>query len=274
MAIHSFLKAEKGDPDWVFSPEKYFGKEFKLIDAKTIELAEDESNCMVLRQNPVEKDLLAKHLKISVKQESKLDLIILNEADKKLQQIFLYDIHVERGGGINFGIFVKDGKFNKHIVQVFLEEGAEFNTYGLMMNTVGGDTEIITKIIHQNVDTTSNQFIAGIAGEKSQTVFQGMAALDQDSEGSESHMECINLVIGEGGRCHAKPDIYMDCDNVESSHGCTTEHLNKDKIYYLQSKGVAYDVAQNEILENFQNRVFDIIPYSDIREEAKQLFRS
>jgi len=42
MAIHSFLKAEKGDPDWQYSPEKYIGKEFKLIDANTVELAENK----------------------------------------------------------------------------------------------------------------------------------------------------------------------------------------------------------------------------------------
>ena len=89
MAIHSFLKVEKGDPDWQFSPEAYFGKEFKLIDASTVELAEKQSNMMVLRQEPSEKELLAKHLKVVAKLESKLDLIILNEASAKLQQIFL-----------------------------------------------------------------------------------------------------------------------------------------------------------------------------------------
>ncbi len=36
MGIHSFLKAEKGDPDWQFSPEDYFGKEFKIIDNEPI----------------------------------------------------------------------------------------------------------------------------------------------------------------------------------------------------------------------------------------------
>jgi hypothetical protein len=29
MGIQSFLKAQKGDPDWVFTPEQYFNKEFK-----------------------------------------------------------------------------------------------------------------------------------------------------------------------------------------------------------------------------------------------------
>ena len=272
MTIHSFLKAEKGDPDWQYTPEKYFGKEFKLIDASTIELAEQQANLMVLRQNPTEKELLAKHVKINVKPEGKLDLIILNEADAKLQQVFLYDIHVEQGGGINFGIFAKDGKFNKHIIQVYLEDGAEFNAYGLISNTVGGDTEVITKIVHQHLETASHQLILGVAGKSSQTVFQGMAVLDQNSEGSESHIESSNLIIGENGRCYSRPDIYSDCNSVRSSQSCSTDHLNEDKIYYLQSKGLSISDATETILNSFQEQAIDIIPYEDIKEEVRQLF--
>ena len=272
MAIHSFLKAEKGDPDWQFTPEQYFGKEFKLIDASTVELGEKQTNMMVLRQNPTERKLLAKHLKIDIKADAKLDLVILKVADSKLQQIFLYDIHLEVGAGINLGIFSKNGKFNKHIFQVYLEEGAEFNTYGLMSNSVNGDTEIITKVIHKHPNSASNQFIVGIADKNSQTVFQGMTVLDVDSQGSEANIECINLITGENGRCHSKPDVYSDCNNTRSSHGCVTEYISEDKIYYLQTKGLSYKAARTAIIDSVRNRVLDIIPFEDVREEARQLF--
>lgn len=272
MAIHSFLKAEKGDPDWQYSPETYIGKEFKLIDASTVELAEKQANMMVLRQNPTEKELLAKHIKISVKPESKLDLIIINEADNKLQQVFLYDVVVEEGSAINFGIFVKGGKLNKHIVQVYLEEGAEFNAYGLAMNTVGGDTEIITKTVHQNCETSSNQIILGIAGKDSQTVYQAMSVLDTASEGSEAHLEGANLVIGEGGRCFSRPEVYVNCDGTESSQASNTSYLNYDKLYYLQSRGIDIKKAARLVIEGFQSQTVDIVAYDDIREEITQLF--
>ena len=148
MAIHSFLKAEKGDPDWQFSPEHYFGKEFKIVDASTVEIIEDVRDSMVLRQNPTDKNLLAKHIKIEARKNSHLDLMVINEADDKLQQVFMYDVHLKQDSTINFGIFVKGGKFNKHIIQVSLDEGANFSAYGLMVNDCGGDTEIITKIDH------------------------------------------------------------------------------------------------------------------------------
>ena len=103
MTIHSFLKAERGDPDWQFTPDQHFGKEFKMVDASSIELKANTSDLMVLRQTPTDKKLLAKHLNIKIREEAKLDLFIINEADSKLQQIFLYDIY------LNFLIFLIAG---------------------------------------------------------------------------------------------------------------------------------------------------------------------
>lgn len=272
MAIHSFLKAEKGDPDWQFTPEKYLGKEFKLVDANTLELTTGHTELMVLRQNPTEKNLLAKHLKINLQPEAKLDLIIINEADSKLQQIFLYDITVAEGAAINFGIFAKNGKLNKHIIQVHLEAGAEFNSYGLLVNHCGGDTEVVTKIVHQNPDTISNQYIVGMAGKDSQTVFQALTILTPESQGSEVHIEGNNLVLGENARCHTKPDIYVDCEATHSSSGFATNYLDEDKIYYLQSKGIEYKKAVTSLINSFQAQVLSIIAYDDIREEIKQIY--
>jgi Fe-S cluster assembly scaffold protein SufB len=272
MAIHSFLKVERGDPDWQFSPEHYFGKEFKIIDASMVELAAGVKDIMVLRQNPTDKNMLAKHIKIQSKEDSQLDLLIINDADDKLQQIFLYDIHLCKDSSVNFGIFVKGGKFNKHIIQVSMESGSEFSTFGLMVNDVGGDTEIITKVIHENPDTASKQFIIGQAGEGSQTVFQGMTMLETDSDGSEASIENMNLISGPKGRCFSKPEIYSNCDGSNYSLGSITESLRAEKIYYLQARGLEPKKAVNTIVNNFQNQAINLVGFDDLREEIRQIF--
>ena len=272
MAIHSFLKVEKGDPDWQFSPESYFGKEFKIIDASTIEISKGIKDLIVLRQDPNDKCLLAKHIKITAKEDSTLDLMIINDADEKVQQIFMYDVHLYQGSTINFGIFLKGGRFNKHIIQVYLEEGATFNSFGLMTNDTGGDTEIITKIVHQNLNTTSRQFVLGRAGGNSQTVFQGMTILDEGSEGSEAGIESMNLVTGKDGRCFNKPEVYATCDGVKSHIGQVTEHLSADKIYYLQTRGLDPNQAVKSVVNSFHKQVTTLIPYKDLKEEIEQIF--
>lgn len=272
MAIHSFLRADRGDPDWQFSPEDYFGKEFKIIDASTIELEEGVSDTVVLRQNPTERELLAKHLKIIVQKDSTLELIIINDVDTNLQQIFLYDIHLKPGAGIVLGIFAKDGKFNKHILQVYQEEGSRFTAFGIVSNESAGDTEIITKIVHQGEDSTSSQLFLGMAGENSQTVYQGIVIAESDAGGCDISIENSNLVIGAQGRCYAKPEMYVNAEDATSDHGCETQTISLEKISYLQSRGIPAEISREMIISGFRAQVIDLVSEDNIREEIKEIY--
>jgi Fe-S cluster assembly scaffold protein SufB len=272
MAIHSFLKAEKGDPDWTFTPEQYFGKEFKMVDASSIEVAPHVTDHMTLRQNPTDKTLLAKNIKIESREASSLDLLVINDSDKRLQQICIYDILLREGSNLNFGIFVKDGKFNKHIIQVHMESGANFSIFGLMTNDVGGDTEIITKIIHQHPQTNSRQFILGRSSDGSQTVYQSTVVLDKGSNGSEASIENMNLTVGDNCRCFSKPEVYADCNSVKSSIGSMTEKLDSEKIYYLQSRGLEPQKAVQTVVKSFQNQAINLLRYQDLKQEVSDMF--
>lgn len=273
MTIHSYFKAEKGDPDWQFTPEQYFDKKFKIIDANTIELQEAVSEKIVLRQTPSDKSLLAKHINITVLNESDLSLTVINDADAKLQQIFLYDIQVKENANIDVNMFIKDGKLNKHIIQVFLHEGATITIAGLMSNSVNGDTEIITKIVHHGENSSSNQLIFAMAsGKKSQTVFQSIALLAEGSDGSCANIENENLILSDGARCHGKPEMFVGADSVTTSYGTFSEYITPEKLQYLQSKGISEDDARDIIINGFKNQAFEIMQTSELTEELKQLF--
>ena len=272
MGIQSFFKAQKGDPDWAFTPEQYFDREFKLIDANLIELGQGKTDKITLRQTPCERELLAKNLHVDVRENATLDLTIINDASDKLQQVFIYDIRIREGGHLNFGLFAKGGKLNKHILQVTLDDGANFNSYGYAANWVGGDCEIITKVYHKGTYSESNQFILAEAGVGSQTVYQGMVNIDKDATYATAGIENINVLSGEGARCHGLPEIYNDNDKAKTSAGVTTECIDRDQIYYLQSRGINYDTAEAMILSGYRDQVLHIIQSDELREEILQLF--
>lgn len=271
MAIQSFLKAQKGDPDWAFTPEKYFDKEFKVIDANLIELAKGKSDSIILRQTPNEKEMLAKHLRIDVRENATLDLAIINEASSNLQQVFIYEVRIREGGHINFGIFAKGGKLNKHIIQVTLDDSANFNAYGHIISTQGGDCEIITKVDHQGPYSVNNQFFTCEAEKDSQTVYQAMVHIQKTAAYAQVGLENINLVLGTGGHCHAVPEVYNLSDSARVSTGSNTELLDRERTYYLQTRGISQASAETMLIESHRGQVLNIIQSQEIREEIEQL---
>jgi Fe-S cluster assembly protein SufD len=273
MAIQSFLKANRGDPDWAFTPEEYFDKEFTVIDANLIELAQGKIDKIFLRHTPTEKKMLAKHIRIDVREDATLDMTVLTEASQKLQQVFIYDIRIREGGQMNLGLFIKGGQLNKHIIQVTVDEGGNFNAFGYAANTVGGDCEIITKVDHQGPYSVSNQFFACEAGKGSQTVFQGMVSVHKDSHRSQIGVENVNLNLG-GGKCHSVPEIVNATDSSRVNSGTATEPMDQDRIYYLQTRGMSQAAAEALIISAHRNLAFDIIQDPEVKEEIEQLFLS
>ena len=274
MSIQSFLQVEKGDPDWLFSPDEYFGKQFKLSDANTVEPKDGRADSIVLRLTPTEKGMLAKHLKIDVREGASLDLTIINESSPKLQQVFLYDIKIREGAFLQLGIFAKGGKFNKHIFQVEIEDGGNLASYGYMSNNDGGDTEIITKVFQQGEQSICTQLIGAQAGEDSQTVYQGIVKIDPNSELAETSLESVNIVTGNGGRCFSRPEVVSDNVTAKVRYGSQTQCLDSNITFYLASKGMAPEDSRDLVLKGFQEAIFDLIKKDEIREEVEQLFNT
>jgi hypothetical protein len=272
MAIHSFLKAEKGDPDWQFSPDDYYGKEFKIVDASVVEIKEKAVERIILRQTPIEKELLAKRLCMILNSNSVLDMIILNDVDSDLQQIFLYEIQLNPGSNLNLGIFVKDGKLNKHIIQVYQEEGSMLAIYGLVSNQVGGDSEVITKSVYNGKKSISNQLLIGLAGKDSQTVYTSTVVAEDDAFDSVIGIENTNLILDTGGRCYSKPETFILSENVISRSASEINKLDCEKIDYLQSKGIPNDCAINLLVNSFKNQVIELIQLENIRDEVKEMY--
>jgi len=271
MGIQSFLKAQKGDPDWAFTPEEFFDKEFKVIDANMIELGQGKTDSIVLRHSPNEKKMLAKHLRIDIRENATLDLTVLNEAAVTLQQVFIYEIRLREGASLNMGLFVKGGLLNKHIIQVSLDDGANFNGFGYAMNTAGGDTEIITKLDHLGAYSVSHQFFASEAGAYSQTVFQGMVNVQKTAHSALIGIDNVNLNLG-GGYCHGVPEVYNGCDSAKVNTGSTTEPMDKDRVYYLQTRGLTQAAAEALIITSHRDIVLALVQDQEIKEEIEQLF--
>lgn len=272
MSIQNFLKAQRGDPDWTFTPEQYYEKEFKIVNASELELSAWQSEAIVLRQAPTEKELLAKKIQIEVKENANLDIVIINEASDKTQQVFMYNIVVRDSGKFNLGLFVKGGTLNKHIINVTLENYTFFNVYGHIKNSVGGDCEIISKISHQGAYSNSHQFFTCEAGADSQTVFQGLTHIYKPCEFSIAGIEINNLVTDKGGLCHSVPEIFNHCDTTKISMGTATDFIDKERLYYLETRGMSTVKSKNLMVKSHRNKTISIIPDEELRQEVELLF--
>lgn len=273
MAIESFLKVDKSDPDWHYSPAQYYGKQFKMIDANCLQIKEGTDDVMVLRLSPTENDMLCKHLQILGKDSSKLDLYIICEGSEHTQQVFLYNVLCEPNSILNIGVFVKGGKLNKHIFECEAYDGSEVNIYGLSENDMGGSSEIIAKVFHAGPGVASQQWVHCSSSNKGRTVFQGHVHIEKGTDDSYTRVSNSSIIKDETGQAYSVPQLMIDCGNVEASHNCTVGQIDQESLWYLQSRGMTLEDAKKLLLNVHQDRIINVIPHTDIQDEIRDFFR-
>jgi len=273
MAIESFLKVDKTDPDWSFSPEQYHGKQFKVIDANCLLIKENTEDTMVLRLTPTESELLCKNLQVVSKDSSKLDLFIMCDGSEQTHQVFLYSVSAEPNSILNIGVFVKDGKLNKHIFECEAYEGSTINIFGIAENNVGGSSEIIAKVFHAGHDVESNLLVNCFAGKHSRTVFQGLVKIIEETVDSYTNVSNSSIITDPDGQAFSIPQLQIDCGNVEASQSCNIGEIDPNHLWYLQARGVSEEDAKRMLIAAHQDDILNLVQYQDLKDELKDFFR-
>jgi Fe-S cluster assembly protein SufD len=117
------------------------------------------------------------------------------------------------------------------------------------------DQEISTT--HAKPGCTSNQFYKGILSGKSHAVFSGKVVVMRDAQKSDATQKDLNLLLSRGAEIDAKPSLEIYADDVTAAHGATAGHVDKDTLFYLQSRGVDEEAAKAILVRGFAEEMLN-----------------
>ena len=52
-------------------------------------------------------------------------------------------------------------------------------------------------------------------------------------------------------KCEIKPNLYIDCDDVEASHSALIGKFSDEEMFYMQSRGIDYENALKLLITGF-----------------------
>ena len=150
------------------------------------------------------------------------------------------------------------------------QEGAEANANGAYRLYNNGHSDITTNIRHLAAHTFSNQLVKGVLDGNSRGVFQGqihIAPNAQQTEGSQLHRA---LLLSDNAEIDCKPELEIFADDVKCSHGATSGDLDKEQLFYMQTRGIALDDAKQILIEAYLNEVLLKVENEQIRGWLKE----
>ncbi len=97
----------------------------------------------------------------------------------------------------------------------------------------------------------------GIYDDSASGVFNGKVIVDQKAQKTNAFQQNDNILVGDKASINAKPQLEIFADDVKCSHGCTIGQIDKNAIFYMQSRGIPIKEAKALLLFAFGNEVIN-----------------
>ena len=113
---------------------------------------------------------------------------------------------------------------------------------------------------HAAPSTTSDLLFKGAVQDRGRSVYSGLIRVGKAARGTNAFQTNRNLVLSEGAGAESVPNLEIETDDVRCSHASAVGPIDEDQRYYLESRGVPADVAEQLIVVGFLGEVLDRLP--------------
>jgi Fe-S cluster assembly protein SufD len=110
--------------------------------------------------------------------------------------------------------------------------------------------------------TTSELLCQGAVAGTSRSVYSGLIRVHRGAVRSDARQTNHNLVLDEGAHADSVPNLDILENDVRCSHASTVGPVDEDQQYYIESRGVAPEVAEGLIVRGFFDAIIDRSPVS------------
>jgi Fe-S cluster assembly protein SufD len=164
---------------------------------------------------------------------------------------------------INFG-----GAIVRNNITVVLNgEGIESTLNGLSLGT---GTQLIdnhTTIDHAKPHCASHEVYKSILDGKSKGVFNGKIFVRKDAQKTDAKQTNKTLLLSDEATIDTKPQLEIFADDVKCTHGATVGHLDDEQLFYLRSRGIGFEEANDLLTFAFASDVINRVHIGALREQ-------
>lgn len=165
--------------------------------------------------------------------------------------------------------FLLGGAVLRHNTSTIL--GGENSTLRINSLAMPVKTEVCdtrTWLEHRKGYCNSRQLHKTIVSDKGKAVFNGLITVAQHALKTDGQMTNNNLLLGRLAEVDSKPQLEIYADDVKCSHGATVGRIDDEQLFYLRSRGIGQQAAQQMIIYAFAAELTEAIADEAIRQQV------
>ena len=145
-------------------------------------------------------------------------------------------------------------------IEINLEdEKSNSNVSSVNFSSDKGLVDNFININHSASYTNSSEDFKYVLNDFSNTYFTGEIFVNKGLEKIDASQNCKSILLSKEARAFARPWLKIFADDVKCSHGATFGELDKDALFYLETRGISEDLAKKILLNAFIEEVLQKI---------------
>ena len=124
---------------------------------------------------------------------------------------------------------------------------------------------------HADPEATSRQLYKGILDEQASAVFNGRILVRADAQRTDATQTNKNLLLSDDAVVNAQPELLIFADDVRCTHGATIGQLDRDAMFYLQSRGIEQHAARDLLVHAFAYDIVEQVKVPTLRASLERM---
>ena len=178
---------------------------------------------------------------------------------------------VDRDGSLDWATLGFGGRGGKVRMTTNLAgTGAEAKVTG---GYAGGNAQHIdydTLQEHAAEHTTSDLAFRGVLADNATAVWRGMIKVDEGAQQTDAFQECRNMLLSTDAHADAIPGLEILADQVACTHAAAIAQVDKDQLFYLESRGLDEETSRSLVVEGFLQSLVERLGEGPVRDEIAE----
>jgi Fe-S cluster assembly protein SufB len=130
-------------------------------------------------------------------------------------------------------------------------EGARAEVISVAVAGRGQHQDTGAKAIHLAPNTTSRIVSKSVSKDGGRATYRGQLKVAPGATGVTASVRCDALMLDDESRSDTYPYIDIQEDDTTMTHEATVGKISQDQIFYLMSRGLTENEAQNLVIQGF-----------------------
>ena len=177
-----------------------------------------------------------------------------------------------RGATAELATVAMGGCIVKQTLESLLEgEGAHSDFRGVALGDGDQHFDFVTLQDHLGPRTTSNVEIKAALAGASRSIYYGVTRVEETAAGAAAEQENRNLLLSRRAKADSDPVLeILTSEVIRCGHGATVGPVDREALFYLQSRGLDERTALKLLVAGFFDPVARRIPLEGLAEELSR----